>query len=137
MLSVSSFIVSVASPSASVAAPDLMPFLPLAVMFIVPVPHSVTFEPSLHFMTEFSAFSFSGYSSSLFSAESLSALTEPSAAMIVTSVDLLHDIGAVSEPSSSRPFNISVTPVVPFLTSTLPPEHDPDREYVPELSIVR
>jgi len=35
MLSVSSFIVSEASPSASVVAPDLMPFLPLAVMFIV------------------------------------------------------------------------------------------------------
>lgn len=35
MLSVSSFIVSEASPSASVVAPELMPFLPLAVMFIV------------------------------------------------------------------------------------------------------
>lgn len=35
ILSVSSFIVSDASPSTSDAAPDLMPFLPLAVMFIV------------------------------------------------------------------------------------------------------
>lgn len=35
MLSVRSFIVSEASPSASVVTPDLMPFLPLAVMFIV------------------------------------------------------------------------------------------------------
>ena len=114
-----------------------MPFLPLAVMFIVPVPHSVTFEPSLHFMTAFSAFSLSGYSSSLFSAESLSAFTEPSAATIVTSVDLLHDIGAVSALSSSSPFNISVTQVVPFLTSMLPSAHEPDSEYVPALLIAR
>ena len=39
---------------------DLMPFLPLAVMFKVPEPQMVTSEPFLHLMTAFSVFSLSG-----------------------------------------------------------------------------
>ena len=60
MSSVRLRIVRLASPSVSVVAPDLMPFLPSAVMFSVPPPQSVTAEPSLHLMTAFSAFALSG-----------------------------------------------------------------------------
>ena len=116
-----------ASPSSSVVAPDLMPFLPFAVMLRVPVPQIVTCEPSLHLITAFSALSLSAYSSSLFFSLSLSEFTEPSATSIVTSVDLLQETGAVSELSSSSPSRMSVTPVVPFFTSTLPSEQLPER----------
>ena len=115
MVSVSSQMVREASPSSAVVVPDLMPFLPLAVMVRLPVPPSVTCEPSLHLMTAFSAASLSGYSSSLFLALSVRLLTEPSAAMMVTSVDLLQVMGAVSALVRDRPFSTSVTPVVPFL----------------------
>ena len=60
IFSVKSRMVSDASPSSSVVAPDLMPFLPLAVTVSSPSPQRVTVEPSLHLMTAFSAFSFSG-----------------------------------------------------------------------------
>ena len=55
MFKVRSRMVRLASPSVSVVAPDLMPFLPLALTFSVPLPQSVTFEPFLHLMTAFSA----------------------------------------------------------------------------------
>lgn len=42
MFRVSSRMVRLAAPSSSVVAPDLTPFLPLAVTFRVPEPHRVT-----------------------------------------------------------------------------------------------
>ena len=66
-------------------------------------------------MTAFSAASLSGYSSSLFLALSVRLLTEPSAAMMVTSVDLLQVMDAVSALVRDRPFSTSVTPVAPSL----------------------
>ena len=60
MVSASSRMVRDASPSSAVEAPDLMPFLPLALTVRLPVPHSVTREPSLHLMTAFSASVLSG-----------------------------------------------------------------------------
>ena len=124
---VSSRIFSHASPSSSVVSPDLMPFLPFASILSVPLPHSVTCEPSLHLMTAFSAASFSGCVSSLFCSVSAKVFTVPSAATIVTAVLLLQAIGAVVLPVSVRPSSTSVTPVVPFLTVTLPSAHVPDR----------
>ena len=103
-------------PSSAVVAPDLMPFLPLAVTVRLPVPHRVTWEPSLHLMTAFSAASLSGDSSSLFLALSVRLLTEPSAATMVTWVDLLQVMGAVSALVRAKPFSTSVTPVAPFFT---------------------
>ena len=52
--------VSEAVPSSSVVAPDLMPFFPLAMIFSVPEPEIVTWEPSLHLRTAFSASALSG-----------------------------------------------------------------------------
>ena len=60
MLSVRLLMVNDASPSSSVVAPDLMPFLPLATTLSVPAPVSSTCEPSLHLMTAFSASVLSG-----------------------------------------------------------------------------
>ena len=53
--------------------------------------------------------------SSLFCSVSLSAFCVPSAARIVTSPDLPQVMAALSPLERSRPFRISVTPVVPFL----------------------
>ena len=52
---VSSRMVRDASPSVSVEAPDLIPFLPFARRISSPVPQRTTCEPSLHLMTAFSA----------------------------------------------------------------------------------
>ena len=60
MVSVSSRMVRDASPSSAVVAPDLMPFLPLALTVRLPVPHSTTRLPSLHLMAAFSASVLSG-----------------------------------------------------------------------------
>ncbi len=114
ILRVTFLIVREAFPSLSVVAPDLIPFLPLAVMLIVPVPSIVTFEPSLHFITAFSAFSLSVQVSSLLFSESVRLFVVPAAAMILTSVLLLHEIGAVSELVRLRPSRTRVTPVVSF-----------------------
>ena len=127
IVSVSSRMVRLASPSSSVEAPDLIPFLLLAVMVSAPVPQSVTWEPSLHLRTAFSAFSFVGYMSSLFCSLSESILTVPAAASIVTCEDLPQVMDAVSALVSVRPSRISVTSVVPFLTLTEPSAQLPDR----------
>ena len=105
IVSVSSRMVRLASPSSSVEAPDLIPFLPLAVMVSAPVPQSVTWEPSLHLRTAFSAFSFVGYMSSLFCSLSESILTVPAAASIVTCEDLPQVMDAVSALVSVRPYH--------------------------------
>ena len=126
ILRVSSRIVKEASPSASVVWPDLMPFFPLAVRFRVPAPHNVTWEPSLHLMTAFSAFSFSGCSSSLFMAESLRVFTVPASARMVTAVLLAQVMAAVSALARVRPERTSVTPAVPFFTLTLPSAQLPE-----------
>ena len=136
MLSVISSIVREASPSSLVDAPDFIPFLPFAFMVSVPLPHSVTSEPSLHFITAFSAFSFSGCSSSLLYSVSASVFSVPSAAVTVTSEDLPHASGAVSSEVSSSPSRISVTPVVPFFIFIEPSAHFPDTVYVPGVSTV-
>ena len=120
-----------ASPSVSVVAPDLMPFFPLALSFSVPVPQMVTCEPSLHLMTAFSAFSLSGYVSSLFFAESVRVFTVPAAAAMVTPVDFAQVMGAVSALVSVSPLRISVTPVTPFFTFMEPSAQLPDTEYTP------
>jgi len=127
IVSVNSRMVRLASPSSSVEAPDLIPFLPLAVSVSEPVPQSVTWEPSLHLRTAFSAFSFAGYVSPLFCSLSESALTVPAAASIVTCEDLPQVIGAVSVLVSVRLSKISVTSVVPFLIVTEPSAQLPDR----------
>ena len=72
----------------------------------------------------------------MFSALSVSTLTLPSAAQMVTSVDLLQVMGAVSALVRSSPFSTSVTPVVPFFTVTEPLPHVPVSIYVPAPSIV-
>ena len=125
ILSVSSVIVSEASPSESVVAPDFMPFLPFAVMFSVPEPDRVTFEPSLNFMTAFSASALSGKLSSLFCSESDSEFVPRTT--ISTSEDFAQVIGAVDSPESVRLSSTSVTPVVPFFTLTEPSEQLPVR----------
>ena len=104
-------------------------------MFNVPLPQSVTFEPSLHFITAFSAFVFP-FSSLLFSV-SLNAFSVFSAASIVTSELFAHTIGAVSCDANVKPFKIICTPVVPFFTFTLPFVQLPDNTYVPDCVIVR
>ena len=130
MVSVSSRIVSEASwvaPSSSVlAAPDLMPFLPLAFSVRLPVPHRVTWEPSLHFSTAFSALSLSALSSLLLAAVSVRVLVVPSAATRVTTEDLPQTMGAVSALVRSRPFKSSVTPLTPALTLTEPSAQRPE-----------
>ena len=126
MVSVSSSMVSEASPASSVAPPDLMPFLPFALMRKLPAPQSVTVEPSLHLMTAFSASVFSGYSPSLFCALSVRTFSVPSAARIATPDDLPQVMGAVALLVRSRPFKIRVTPVVPFLILIEPSAHAPE-----------
>ena len=113
-----------------------MPFLPFAVTLSVPLPQSVTFEPSLHLMTAFSAFSFSAWLPSLLSAVSERLFTVPSAAMTVTPEALLKQRGAVSLLESVSPSRTRYTPATCFLTVTLPSAQLPVRTYVPLCSIL-
>ena len=56
----------------------------------------------------------------MFLALSVRLLTEPSAATMVTWVDLLQVMGAVSALVRAKPFSTSVTPVAPFFTEMEP-----------------
>ena len=66
-----------------------------------------------------------GCSSSLLYSVSVSVFSVPSEAVTVTSEDLPHTSGAVSSEVSSRPYRISVTPVVPFFIFIEPFAHFP------------
>ena len=126
IFSVKSRMVSDASPSSSVVAPDLIPFLPLAVMVNSPSPQRVTVEPSLHLMTAFSASVLSGYVSSLFCSVSLREFSVPLETRIVTSLDLPQVMAAVFSLVSVRPSSTSVTPVVLFFTLMEPSAQLPE-----------
>ena len=123
------------SPSAARSVPPLIPFLPFAMTLSVPLPAIVRRQPSLAFMTAFSAFVFSGCSSSLLYDVSARRLTVPEFTESVTSVPLLHRIGAVFALVRSRPFSTMVTPVVPFFTVTFPSVQLPFKTYVPAACI--
>ena len=136
MFRVISEIVRLASPNSSSEAPALTPFLPFAAMISVPFPHRSTCAPSLDFSTAFSVFPLAGFVSSLLSTVSARVLTEPSAATIVTSVPLLHEMAAVPTAVSSRSSRTSVTSFVPFLTVTDPFAQLPLRVYIPGVRMV-
>ena len=63
-------------------------------------------------------------------------LTVPAAATMLTSLPLLHVIGAVAEADNVSPFSTSVTPVTFFLTTIVPFAQLPDTTYVPLSFIV-
>ena len=125
IVSVSSRMVRDASPSVSVEAPDLIPFLPFAWRISSPVPQRTTCEPSLHLMTAFSVLE--SLLPSLLASVSESVFTVPAAASMVTPVLFAQISGAVVWEESVRPSSTRATSVVPFCTFTLPSSQLPDR----------
>lgn len=95
--------------------PDLIPFLPFALIVRLPLPQRTTCEPSLHLITAFSASVFELFSVSLLSAVSLKVFSVESATSIVTSLDLPQTIGAVLLFDKLSPDKIILTFSVPFL----------------------
>ena len=101
----------------AVVAPPLIPFFPFADTLTVPLPESVSVEPSFALITAFSA---SALSEDAFAAVSANVFSVPAAAMISASAVLFTQIGAVVCDVSVKPSNTITTFFVSFFTLTEP-----------------
>ena len=110
----------------AVAAP-LMAFLQLLPSAVsVPVPLMVSVAPLFTFRAAPSKASATAASvDSSLAGSSLSVMVLVPSRIILTSVVLLQEIGAVVEEANVRSFTTNVTPVVSFLTLMLPSLQDP------------